>query len=58
MTDVRHIGHTADRTTLEKTLHGVRTLAPDKVIELGDDLSAHRIGAEDETRNRGCDKQY
>jgi len=33
-------------------------LAPDKVIELGDDLFAQRIGAEDETRNPGCHKQY
>ena len=44
--------------SIEKTLYGVRTLAPDKVIELVDDLSAHRVGAEDQTRNSSCDKQY
>ena len=44
--------------SIEKTLHGVRTLPPDKVIDLGDDLSAHRIGAEDEPRDSSCDQQY
>src|SRR6476661_7667541 len=35
--------------SIEKALYGARTLAPDKVIELVDDHSAHRIGIEDET---------
>jgi hypothetical protein len=37
--------------TSEKTLYGLRTFAPDQVIELTDDLAAHRVGAEDQTRN-------
>src|SRR4030095_4291230 len=44
--------------SIEKTLYNVRTLAPDKVIELVDDLSAHRISVEDETRNSSGDEEY
>ena len=50
--------HSSLTHSIEKTLYGVRTLAPDKVIQLVNDLSAHRIGAEDQTRNSSCDKQY
>jgi hypothetical protein len=35
--------------SIEKALYGARTPAPDQVIELVDDLSAYRIGVEDET---------
>ena len=35
--------------SIEKALYGARTPVPDQVIELVDDLSAYRIGVEDET---------
>jgi hypothetical protein len=33
----------------------VRTLAPDRVIEVIDDSAAHRAGVEDQARNASCD---
>ena len=43
--------------SIEKALYGARTLAPDQVIELADDLSAHRLGVEDETGDPSGDQQ-
>jgi hypothetical protein len=44
--------------SIEKTLDGVRALGPDRVIELADDRSAHRISVEDQTGNPSSDQQY
>ena len=41
----------------EKALHGERALAPDEMIELADDLAAHRLGAEHHAGDRGGDQQ-
>src|SRR4029453_7311246 len=44
--------------SVEKTLDGKPPFAPDKVIQLVDDLSAHRISAEDQPRDSSGDKEY
>ena len=41
----------------EQALHGERALASDEVIELADDLAAHRLGAEHHAGDRGGDQQ-
>ncbi len=41
----------------EQALHGERAFAADEVIELADDLAAHRLGAEHHAGDRGRDQQ-
>ena len=41
----------------EQALDGERALAPDEMIELADDLAAHRLGAEHHAGDRRRDQQ-
>ena len=42
---------------LEKAFHGERALAPDEVVELADNLAAHRLGTEHHAGNRSGHQQ-